>query len=59
MEEMQTDAVSQAAQAMTDILKMAQAQTTGVAQKLIKMNAEYVIGVFQDEQMGKIIDRYV
>jgi hypothetical protein len=44
---------------MTGILKMAQAQSIGTAQKLIKMNAENALGVFQDEQMGKIIDLYV
>ena len=37
---------------------MAQAQSTGFAQKLIKMNVENAVGVFQDEQMGKIIDLY-
>ena len=51
------DAVSQAVE--TEILKLAQAQSVGVAQKLIKMNVETVVGVFQDEQMGKIIDLYV
>ena len=56
---MQVDAVSQAAEAMSEILKMAQAQSTGVAQKLIKMNVENIIGNLQDEQMGKIIDLYV
>ncbi len=59
IEEMQVDAVSQAVEAMTQILKMAQAQSVGVAQKLIKMNAENIVGNLQDEQMGKIIDLYV
>lgn len=59
IEEMEVDSVSQAVEAMTEILKMAQAQSVGVAQKLIKMNVENIDGIFQDEQMGKIIDRYV
>ena len=46
-------------EAMTEILKLAQAQSAGVAQKLIKMNVESVVGFLQDEQMGKIIDLYV
>ena len=56
---MQVDAVSQAVEAMTEILKMAQAQSTGVAQKLIKMNVENAVDVFQDKQMSKNIDLYV
>ena len=56
---MQVDAVSQAVEAMTQNLKMAQAQSVGVAQKLIKMNVENIVGNLQDEQMGKVIDLYV
>ena len=59
MQDMQVDVISQTVDAMTDILKMAQAQSSGVAQKLIKMNVESEIGVMQDEQMGKIVDLYV
>ena len=55
---MQVDPVSQAVEAMTDILKLAQAQSSGVAQKLIKMNVESAVGVFQDDQMGKNVDFY-
>ena len=56
-EEMEVDSVSQAVDAMTEILKLA--QSVSVAQKLIKLNVENVVGMFQDEQMGKIIDLYV
>ena len=59
MEQMQVDVVSQAVDAMTEILKLAQAQSSGVAQKLIKMNVENALGAVQDEQMGKIVDLYV
>ena len=56
---MQANAVSQAVDAMTQILKIAQAQSVEVAQKLIKMNVENAVGILQDDQMGKIIDLYV
>ena len=53
---MQVDAESQAVEAMSQILKLAQAQSVDVAQKLTKMNIENVVGVLQNERMGKIID---
>ena len=56
---MQADTVSQTVQAMTEILKLAQAQSIDIAQKLIKMNVENAVGILQDDQMGKTIDLYV
>ena len=56
---MEVDAVSQTVQAMTEILKIAASQSTDIAEKLIKINVQNTIGVFQDDQMGNIVDLYV
>ena len=55
---MEVDAVSQTVQAMTEILKMITTQSIDIAEKLIKINVQNTIGVFQDDQMGNIVDIY-
>ena len=53
---MEIDTISQSIEAMSEVLKMAVEQTTDLADKLIKMNAQDTINVVKDEMIGKAID---
>ena len=53
---MEVDAVAQSTQAMAEALKVAVEQSTQLANKLIKMNAQSTIDVVEDEMVGQAID---
>ena len=53
---MDVDNISQSTQAMAGVLKMATEQSTDLADKLIKMNAQNTIDVVKDEMIGQAID---
>ena len=53
---MEVDTIAQSTQAMAEVLKMAVEQSTQLADKLIKLNAQNTIDVVKDEMIGKAID---
>lgn len=53
---MEVDTVAQSSQAMAEVLKMAVEQSTQLADKLIKMNAQDTIDTVKDEMIGQAID---
>ena len=52
---MEIDTASQSIEAMAEILKMATEQSTNLAEKLIKMNAQTLIDLVKDETVGRAI----
>ena len=55
---METDIISQSAQAMSEVLKMAANQSTELAEKLIKINVQDTINILKDEMVGNVVDTY-
>ena len=53
---MEVDTVAQSTQAMAEVLKMAVEQSTRLADKLIKMNAQNTIDILKDEMIGQAVD---
>lgn len=53
---MEVDPITQSIDALSDILMMATEQSTDLADKLIKMNAENTVETVKDETIGRAID---
>ena len=53
---MEVDNISQSIDAISEVLKMAVEQSTDLADKLIKMNAQDTIDVVKDEMIGNAIN---